>query len=301
MGCGNTRQPALRYPDCAADAPRNPWDLIGHAGRLYIGLGNASNNGPFPNAGPVPVQAYEPVRGRFIRETVLPEEEIHRFYRINGELLIPGTDPKQSWHWGNLYQRGEAGVWTQYRTLPRTNHAYALTQWDGHLVAGISITEALPKVVGKARHGSAVAIGQRWPTWRLHPLTGLLQVDGRLYTSDVFPGVALRRWLKANGREAYHVPIHEYGSDGRFHPRPDLGESTLFPATTEAGQSSAIVEQAVSWGRVAIYIGTHATKAGALPVRGLYIAGSLAPRRVSVHRVVLPTGAIAWDVRVGGS
>lgn len=295
---------AFRYPDCVTATARNPWDLIVHAGKLYIGLGNASNDGPFPNAGPVPVQVYDPGRRRFIRETVLPDEEIRRFYRINDELLIPGTDPKQSWHWGNLYQRGEVGVWTQCRTLPRTIHAYALAQWDGHLVAATSITDALPKEVGEARHGSAVAMsddGGR--TWRLHPLAGLrtfdlLQVDGHLYTVDVFPGAALRRWLKANGRESYHVPIHEYGRDGRFHPRPDLRAETLFPTTAEAGQLSVIVEQAVSWGRVAIYIGAHSAKDGALPIRGLYIAENLAPGRVSARRVILPAGAIAWDVRV---
>lgn len=65
---------ADRYPDCASSHARNPWDLIAIQGRLYVGLGDASNEGPSPKAGPVPVYAYEPATHTFWRETTLEEE-----------------------------------------------------------------------------------------------------------------------------------------------------------------------------------------------------------------------------------
>ena len=44
---------AHRYPDCIQSFARNPWDLIAFAGRLYLGLGDDSNDGPSANAGPL--------------------------------------------------------------------------------------------------------------------------------------------------------------------------------------------------------------------------------------------------------
>ncbi|MFM7528733.1 MAG: hypothetical protein ACKO63_09650 [Nodosilinea sp.] len=40
---------AQRYPDCGASFARNPWDLIAWRDRLYIGLGDSSNEGPSSN------------------------------------------------------------------------------------------------------------------------------------------------------------------------------------------------------------------------------------------------------------
>lgn len=70
---------AWRYSDCHQAQARNPWDLIAHEGRLYIGLGDSSNEGPSPNAGPVSILAYDPASRRFTQETVLPEEQVDRF------------------------------------------------------------------------------------------------------------------------------------------------------------------------------------------------------------------------------
>ena len=297
---------AQRYPDCAFAAARNPWDLRAYGGRLYIGLGNASNEGQSANAGPVPLMAYVPAPGRFVQETTLDEEEISRFYRIGPDLLIPGTDPRESWDWGNLYRRQQDGRWSQYRTLPRTIHAYALAQAEGRLLAGVSISDALPESVGTERHGSAVAVSEdHGRTWQLHPLSGwrifdFLPVGGRLYATDLFPGPEFRRWLKKEGREAYHTPVHEYGSDRRFHRRPDLTAAVIFPDTPEARARAALVEQAIPWGEAAAYLGAVAARKGALPVRGLYIATNLASNPPNVHRVPLPEGAIPWDIRLEG-
>jgi len=63
---------ALRYPACWQSLPRTPWDLALFDGRLYVGLGNAANDGPTANAGPVPVLAYSLGQGRWRQEATCP-------------------------------------------------------------------------------------------------------------------------------------------------------------------------------------------------------------------------------------
>ena len=77
---GNSRLEVLgnpaanRYPDCAFSVARNPWDLIAVDERLYIGLGDDSNEGPSANAGPTPVYVFDPADMTFHQETTLPDD-----------------------------------------------------------------------------------------------------------------------------------------------------------------------------------------------------------------------------------
>ncbi|MFM8357766.1 MAG: hypothetical protein ACKOET_04345, partial [Verrucomicrobiota bacterium] len=84
---------SVRYPECIQAYARNPWALDMYQGRLYIGLGDLSNEGPSPNAGPVPVITYDPGSGKFTQENTLDEEELAHFYPRGDELWIPGTGP----------------------------------------------------------------------------------------------------------------------------------------------------------------------------------------------------------------
>ena len=178
---------AWRYPDCHQAQARTPWDLIAHEGRLYIGLGDDSNDGPSPNAGPVPILVYDPASERFSQETVLPEEQVDRFYHQAGELWTPGADPRQGWRWGNVYRREAGGVWRKFRALPRTIHTHGLAWHRGHLFAGVTASDVVPKTIGRERWGSAVARSDDGGEhWRLLPLVGwrildFLMVQGRLY------------------------------------------------------------------------------------------------------------------------
>lgn len=294
-----------RYPDCQFANARNPWDLAEFAGRLYIGLGDAANSGPSPNAGPVPVLTYDPGQQGFIRESMLDEEEIARFVTLDDQLLIPGTDPRQSWDWGNLYRRDAAGHWTQYRTLPRTLHAYALVRRQQQLFAAISITEAVPVGVGRERHGSAVAVSSdNGAHWRLLPLGGwrifdFLEVGGELYASDVFPGPRIGDWLQREGRADYHAPLYQYDDQaGTFRRRPDLDASRMFPDTPESLGRGAVLDVTVDWQKQGVFIAHFFSAPDQGPMRGLYLARSLAPDAIDIRRLRLPHAGIPWDLRL---
>ncbi|NEX18413.1 MAG: hypothetical protein C1943_17870 [Halochromatium sp.] len=323
---------ALRYPDCHLAYARNPWDLAAFDGGLYIGLGDASNQGPSPNAGPVPLIRYDPVSDRFHEELILPEEQIGRFFRRQGALWLTGDDPRQSWRWGNLYRRDAHGGWLQYRTLPRTIHAYALAWHQGRLFAAISITEAVPEGVGTERHGSAVAVStDEGLSWSLIPLGGwrifdFLQLDGQLFAADVFPGPGIQRWLDAEQRQGWHAPIYALemspaetspaetitaeastaeASTAEAMPtarrRLDLDAKALFPNTPQAGERAAVVARALPWGHRAAYLGVFARWQDPWPEQGAYLAESLREGDVRVRRIPLPEGAIALDLRLEGN
>ena len=303
---------AHRYPDCIQSFARNPWDLIAFAGRLYLGLGDDSNDGPSANAGPVPVYTYDPADHHFRQDTTLAEEQLDRFYRHDGELWIPGDDPRQGWHWGNLYRRDAAGGWRQFRTLPRTIHTHALAWHAGRLFAGVSVTEAVPAGLGTERHGSAVAVSADGGAhWDLIPLGGwrlfdFLQVGGQLFATDIVPGPGIQRWLEREQRQAFHAPVYELEAADqtaptRFRRRPDLDATVLFPATPLAGRRAAVIERALAWGTRAAYLGAFAGTGDAGPVRGAYLATSLTEGAPEVERIPLPADALAFDLRLDGT
>lgn len=296
---------AWRYPDCHQAQARTPWDLIFHEGRLYIGLGDDSNDGPSPNAGPVPILGYDPASGRFTQETILPEEQVDRFYRQAGELWTPGADPRQGWRWGNVYRREADGAWRKFRTLPRTIHTHALAWHRGHLFAGVTATDVVPKTIGRERWGSAVARSDDGGEhWRLLPLGGwrildFLTVHDRLYALDAFPGTGLQQWLDVEQRQTYHAPVYEYADEaGQFERRADLSARVMFPDTAPAGERMARIERAVIFGEAAAYLGIFARKPEEPRVRGAYLAWNLEPGQVLVNRIPLPEGALAFDLRV---
>jgi hypothetical protein len=296
---------SLRYPDCDQAQARNPWDLMASGGRLYIGLGDDSNEGPSANAGPVPVIVFDPVRGRFMQEAKLPEEQLDRFYWHDDALWVPGDDPRQSWRWGNVYQRSSGGVWRKFRTLPGAIHTHALTWHRGQLFAGLTVGQAVPEGVGVARWGSAVGrSGDDGQTWRVQPLGGwrildFLTVKGRLYAVDAFAGPGLQKWLDREQRQAYHAPVYEYADEGeRFERRSDLNAPTLFPDTPDADRHMALVERAVSWGAASAYLAYFAHKPDEPMVRDAYIAWDLSRDHRHIKRVPLPAKALALDLRV---
>ena len=295
---------ASRYPDCAMSFARNPWDLTVYDKRLFIGLGDSSNDGPSANAGPVPVLTFEPEGTQFTHEAMLDEEQIDRFYSFGAELLIPGDDPRESWHWGNLYQRSPSGNWQKFRNLPRTIHTHALALHQGQLFAGVSVTDAVPAGVGSERYGSAVAISpDQGHSWQLLTLGGwrifdFLQVQGRLYATDVFPGPGMQRWLDTEQRQTYHAGVYEYAADGQFQRRLDLNAEVLFPQAPLVGRRLAFVQHAAAWKQGSVYIGAFAAPVGVTAVRYAYWARNLDPYQVDVQPLAMPAGAIAWDLMV---
>ena len=242
---------ALHYSACWQSLPRTPWDLARFDGRLYVGLGNAANDGPTANAGPVPVWAYALDQGRWRQEATLPEEEISRFVPHGQQLWITGVDARGSWRWGNLYRRSSGeGWWWQERRLPRFIHAYDLAWHQGAMVVAGNVPDAVTIGPETARHGSALALsrdgGRRWSVQRLAGwrATALLPLAGELFAVEALPGPGLKGWLQAGGRWQSFAAVQQLGPDGHWQARPDISAADLLPGVPGAGQRFAWIERA---------------------------------------------------------
>lgn len=66
---------------------RNVWDMQVYDGRIYLGCGNSSNEGPATNTGPVPVICFDPRRSEFVCEATLLEEQIDRYCVTDGRSV----------------------------------------------------------------------------------------------------------------------------------------------------------------------------------------------------------------------
>jgi hypothetical protein len=293
---------ARRYPKPEQWTARTPWDLFISDNRLYVGLGDASNDGPTPNAGPVPIIAYDLARNEFIEEAVLLEEQIDRFYTVENQLMIPGEDSRESWDWGNLYVQQSNGHWQQRRTIPRFIHAHTLAFYKGRLYAGGNIPDAIPKGIGEQRHGSAVAsssdLGIHWQTtglggWRV---SEFLQVKGNLYAVDAFAGPGLQAWLTKQGRQSFYSAIYQLGDTSNWIRRTDLNAEIMLPDTPLAGKRMAIIERSVFWKDTTFYIAAFVTKPGELAIRVAYQAINLNSGHVSVSRLPFSDNTQVWDI-----
>jgi len=291
---------ADRYPGGEAIYARNIWDLQAFEGRLYIGGGNWDNLGPAPNAGPVPILAWDPARRTIVHEGEVNDEEVSRFEVIAGVLYIPGADPRESWELGNLYRREARGHWRKLRTIPRAIHTLALTGHAGRLYVGLKATSTVPWYVDFKGYGSAVAVSRDdGVSWSFLSLGGFniyafLHVGGLVYAVDIFPGPGTEKWISKHHRKKYHAPVYELELTGEnFLRRPDLTAGLLFPDTEEAIWSACVINRTVQFKDSALYFGS-----GSQGAFGLYRADSLVSSDIRTSRIRLPETTIPRDILV---
>ena len=303
---------AIRYPHCWQSLPRTPWDLTVFDGRLYVGLGNASNDGPSANAGPVPLFSL-PLgqapggHGRWRQEATLPEEEISRFIARGDALWIPGADARGSWRWGNLYHRSaSAPLWWQERRLPGFIHAYDLAWQQGRMVVAGNVADAVSHGPEAQRHGSALAVssdgGRHWQVRRLAGwrATALLPVGGGLYAVEALPGPGLRHWLEQGGRWARFAAVQELTAQGRWRARVDLPPERLLPGVEGAGQRFGWIDGVAPSGTAAAWIASLGPWAQEPPRRAAFVAQSLQVGGVRVQPIPLAPGDQAMDLAADG-
>lgn len=299
---------ANRYPQCWQSLPRTPWDLAVFDGRLHVGLGNAGNDGPSGNAGPVPLFSL-PLgqaaggHGRWRQEATLPEEEISRFIVRGDALWIPGADARGSWRWGNLYHRSAGTpLWWLERRLPGFIHATDLAWQQGRMVVAGNVADAVSQGPEAQRHGSALAVsgdgGRRWQVRRLAGwrATALLPVGGGLYAVEALPGPGLRRWLEQGGRWARFAAVQELTAQGRWRARTDLPPERLLPGVKGAGQRFGWIDAVAPSGTAAAWIVSLGPWAQELPRRAAFVAQSLQAGDVRVLPIPLAPGDQAMDL-----
>ena len=299
---------AQRYPGCWQSLPRTPWDLALFDGRLYVGLGNASNEGATANAGPVPLLAYHFSEGRWLQEATLPEEEISRFITHGHELWIPGADGRGNWRWGNLYNRSAGGsLWWQERRLPSFIHLYGLVWHRGSMVVAGNVPDAVSSGPKDHRHGSALATsvngGHSWHVQRLAGwrATALLPLDGQLYAVEALPGPALQRWLHRGRRWQQFSAVHQWIPDGHWQPRRDLTAQVLLPGVAGAGQRFAWIDQVTPAGSSVGWIAQLGPWRDQPSRQVAFVAHHLRRERPDVQPIPLGANSQAMDLQREGS
>lgn len=281
---------------------RNPWDLQAYQGYLYMGAGNSSNLGPARNAGPVPILRVDPRSNEVERVFQVDDEQIDLFYVFDGQLYVPGHDPRESWELGNFYRLEKDGQWVKHRTVPGGIHVYCMARHEGKLFAGTGTTVKTEK----GRRGrSAVCISEDdGATWReehlgLRRIHAFLQVQGTLFAVDVLMDETMREnW--ARFRDLPMISVFEHLADGSFRPREDLQLPQLFPGYPKLSWHfrEGKPVKPVSFGERSVYIGGAVANDHQFLPFGLFVADSLAGDSVEVRRAALPDQAMPWDVMV---
>jgi hypothetical protein len=245
---------------------RNVWDLQAFEGQLYVGYGNSSNVGPVPNAGPVDLWRWDPAAKEFQKDFTVDDEQIDRFRIIEGKLIIPGHDPKESWELGNFYVREQNG-WRKIRTLPNGIHCYDMIGHEGKLFAALGTEK-----------GACVAVSQDFgKTWS--PL--FIPEAGRAYS------------LFTLGGQLYTVTdsglLFRYREGGFQHLNIDL-----FPKAIDS--STAVVARATNFGKGLVYIGGNNTNDHQWEPFSLFAANEVEQARP----IELPEGHTPYDIVVDG-
>jgi hypothetical protein len=245
---------------------RNVWDLQAFDGQLYVGYGNSSNVGPVPNAGPVDLWRWDPAAKEFQKDFTVDDEQIDRFRIIEGKLIIPGHDPKESWELGNFYVREQNG-WRKIRTLPNGIHCYDMIGHEGKLFAALGTEK-----------GACVAVSQDFgKTWS--PL--FIPEAGRAYS------------LFTLGGQLYTVTdsglLFRYREGGFQRLNIDLFPKAIY-------SSAAVVARATNIGKSLVYIGGNNTNDHQWEPFSLFAASDVE----QAHVIELPESRIPYDIVVDG-
>jgi len=123
--------PKQDSPDIYA---RSVWDMQSYEGRIYFGCGDLRIN-----RGPVPVWSFQNKSKeiQFKEEIVVDEEEVRLIRAYGDVLLIPGSDAKESWDFGNIYLKRK-GAWQKLRTIPHGLHVFDAAIFKGDIYVYIT-------------------------------------------------------------------------------------------------------------------------------------------------------------------
>ncbi len=109
-----------------------PWDLFFYDGFLYAGAGDFDINDA-----PPAVRRYSFASALWEDCGRVPDEQINRFLVLDGQLIIPGTDPhSDDWEIGNYYVL-ENGTFVTRAVLPHAVHTFDMTLFHGKYFAAI--------------------------------------------------------------------------------------------------------------------------------------------------------------------
>lgn len=258
---------------------RNVWDMQLHRGRIYLGHGNSSNEGPDANAGPIPIWSYDLAAGRFVNEHLTGDEQVDLFCVIDGALYVPGHDPVGATAFGNFYRLGATG-WAKVSTIPGVLHTYDLVRYDGRLFAANGTME-MNAVMMSADDGR---------TW-----LPVLEEQSRVYDLFVFKGrLYAMKWVYASAKAADNgVDVF----DGARFVKANIAGAQMVPGI----RSGTLVRmvRTTAFGDELLYI---ASEYGVNDHQWAPIALYAAPELSEARRLALPQeGALPYDILVRGA
>lgn len=252
---------------------RNVWDMQQFGGRIYLGHGNRANDGPDPNAGPVPIWYYDPAQRRFVSPATIEEEQINQFRVLNGKLYIPGDDPRGSAGTGTFY-RLDGERWARVATLAGAVHTSDLAWYNNRLFAGLISAGAGAVMVSDDQGGS----------WQ-----PAMANTGYVYNLFSFKGQLYALWYLENSADDTASRLHRF--DGKSFVQVAIAGNRLAPQAPSSDKIflSRIVEQAGNL----LFIGSQLDASDTRQPYGLYVAPALDQARL----VTLPVaGAIPYDI-----
>ena len=266
---------------------RNVWDLQSFQGRLYLGHGNSSNLQPSPNAGPVPVVYWDPAAAAFVTAYTVDEEQIDRYRILDGQLFIPGHDPREDPSLGNYYVLDPQG-WSKRRNVPGGVHMLDICRHQGTLFAALGST------------GSTLLSSTNGTNWRsaLDPLLAVSgQTGGRVYSFfELGPTLYALTLVRLPNFE-YQPTVLRYETNlNWFVAEARSTVSNLFANTPLPFGQDYRLERAVNLGSKLFYLLGRSDYDLQWESQGLYWAENVQ----SGVRVNLPAGTQAWDLVVHG-
>ena len=268
---------------------RNVWEIKSFGGKLYFGHGNSSNLTPEPNAGPVPLVTYTP-EGGFQTETVIQEEQIDVFRVINGQLTIPGHDPRGFTGLQGTWYRLENGNWVTRSNLDinSTFHTYDMAVHDGKLYAALGGEFA---IVASSDNGETfTTVFDEIPTSvRFHTF---MKVGENFYAS----GAILSNDVNGNFRRFDFAKLE---ADGKFRLDQSLNPSVTFPGYIQPNQfGGRFIKHPVEFAGSTVFTGNDIVNDHQGRPFGLYAAtGSLNNTR---DLLVGSSQGMPFDVKVVG-
>ncbi|MDP3983322.1 MAG: hypothetical protein Q8Q65_04595, partial [bacterium] len=119
---------------------RNVWDMQIFNGKIYLGHGDWGNN-----TGPTDIWSYDLASKQFVKESstgtvcganCVDEEAIEKYRVVDGALVIPGIDDKNSGGSGSFY-RQESGSFKKYYNFTSVDHVFDIHSFNSKLFAGV--------------------------------------------------------------------------------------------------------------------------------------------------------------------
>ena len=252
----------------------NIWDLFSFEGLIYLGMGNSSNLPPNANAGPVPIVTFDPATDAFSTPFTVDEEQIDIYRLIQGQLVVPGHDPRGNPSEGNFY-RLEQGQWVKYSTVPNGIHTYDMLSYKGDLYAALGAENDVVRSSDDGQTWSRVPMG-------VVPSRSNGQLYARSYVLFEFEG---KLWSVGTLQREAGPPIDTAGRglwswDGsEAEEREDLPIDVMMPHVASfspyTSLSRARPHRAVVFDGALYYLGANPINDHQVEPAGVYRARSL--------------------------